>query len=263
MSLVIFDFFLDVWLVLALALLLSWLYQNKTKDASFVDVCWTFGIGLSASYYAIVVDASLTRKIFVLLLAGAWSLRLGIYLLRDRVIAKDEDGRYKAMREHWGDKVNFYHFFFFQAQALHASVVSLTFLAILLNPETIISQWEIIGLIVWTVSLVCLTISDRQLANFRKDSSNKGLTCRVGLWNYSRHPNYFFEWLIWFSYAVMTIGSPYFWLSLAVSIVMYIFITRISGIPFTEMQALKSRPEDYKKYQQTTNAFFPWVPRKL
>ena len=90
---------------------------------------------------------------------------------------------------------------------------------------------------------------------------NRGRICDVGLWRYSRHPNYFFEWLHWFAYVLLAIGSPIAWLAWAGPLVMYVFLRWISGIPYTEAQALRTRGEDYRDYQRTTPMLFPWFPK--
>jgi len=81
------------------------------------------------------------------------------------------------------------------------------------------------------------------------------------LWNYSRHPNYFFEWLIWVAFALFALGSPYGYLGLVSPLLMLFFLFRVTGIPATEAQALRTKGEDYKQYQQTTSAFVPWFRR--
>jgi steroid 5-alpha reductase family enzyme len=111
------------------------------------------------------------------------------------------------------------------------------------------------------LSIVGESIADAQLAKWRKNPANKGRTCRAGLWNYSRHPNYFFEWLHWWFYVPLTITLPFGWLSLALPALMLYFLLRVTGIPYTEMQAIKSRGDDYREYQRTTSAFIPWFPK--
>ena len=106
------------------------------------------------------------------------------------------------------------------------------------------------------------TAADRQLEKFREDPSQRGRTCRAGLWRYSRHPNYFFEWLMWMAYALFAIGSPpWGWLTLGCPAVMLYLLFKVTGIPATEAQALRSRGDDYRQYQQTTNIFVPWFPK--
>ena len=102
--------------------------------------------------------------------------------------------------------------------------------------------------------------ADRQLEAFRRDPANRGKTCRVGLWRVSRHPNYFFEWLVWVAYFVFALASPWGWVTIYCPALMLFFLFRVTGIPATEAQALKSRGEDYRQYQRTTSAFFPWFP---
>jgi len=103
-------------------------------------------------------------------------------------------------------------------------------------------------------------ISDLQLHRFRQQPENKGEVCRVGFWNYSRHPNYFFEWLHWWTYVLLAITAPLGWLTILAPVAMWFFLNRVTGIPHTEIQAIKSRGDKYRNYQQTTNAFFPWFP---
>ena len=106
-------------------------------------------------------------------------------------------------------------------------------------------------------------VADRQLARFRSNPENKGKTCRTGLWAYSRHPNYFFEWLLWFSFPLLAVGAG--WWSAAAwfgPLLMLTFLFRFTGIPLTERQALRSRGSDYRRYQREVSAFVPWFPKQ-
>ncbi|MEO8002127.1 MAG: DUF1295 domain-containing protein, partial [Arenimonas sp.] len=124
-----------------------------------------------------------------------------------------------------------------------------------------LNLWAIAAIAVWVMSVLGEYIADEQLAKFRTNPDNKGKTCRRGLWAYSRHPNYFFEWLHWFAYVFLAINSDFFWYSLVGPIVMLAFLYRVSGIPWTEAQALRSRGDNYKNYQTEVSAFIPWLPR--
>ena len=139
---------------------------------------------------------------------------------------------------------------------------ALPFLAVARNRVASSSQLSA-GVAIWLVSVIGESIADRQLARFRADPVNRGRTCRQGLWRYSRHPNYFFEWLHWFAYVCLAMGSPLAWLAWSGPVVMYLFLRWISGIPYTETQALRSRGEDYRAYQRSTPMLFPWFPRRL
>jgi steroid 5-alpha reductase family enzyme len=112
------------------------------------------------------------------------------------------------------------------------------------------------------IGMVGEAIADWQLEKFKKDPANKGKTCTAGLWNYSRHPNYFFEWLMWIGCATIALASPWGWLGLLSPALILYFLLGATGIPATEAQALRSRGDEYRAYQRSTNAFVPWFPKK-
>jgi steroid 5-alpha reductase family enzyme len=124
-------------------------------------------------------------------------------------------------------------------------------------------QWlDLLGIALWSAGILGVAVSDWQLARFRTRPENRGKTCRWGLWRYSRHPNYFFEWLHWCSYVPLVIGTPAGWLAILVPLLLLYFLFFVTGIPPTEAQALASRGEEYRSYQRTTSAFVPWFPKK-
>ena len=122
--------------------------------------------------------------------------------------------------------------------------------------------WDYLGAGVLVGSIIGETVADRQLQRFRSDPANRGTTCRTGLWRTSRHPNYFFEWIHWCAYVLMAVGSPWWILTWIGPILMLFFLFKVTGIPATETQALKSRGEDYRRYQESTSVFVPWFPKK-
>jgi steroid 5-alpha reductase family enzyme len=121
---------------------------------------------------------------------------------------------------------------------------------------------EITAVGLWLVAIIGETVADRQLAAFRANPDNRGRTCRSGLWAYSRHPNYFFEWLNWCAYALMALPAPYGWAGLASPVIMLFLILKVTGVPPSEEQALASRGDDYRDYQRTTSVFIPWFPKR-
>jgi steroid 5-alpha reductase family enzyme len=248
------------WAALALLMLALWAVQCRTRNAGPVDVAWAFGTGMVTVWFALGADGGTgARQWLVAALAAGWASRLGAHLWR-RVGSESEDGRYRYLREKLGARVHPFMFVFFQVQALWALLFALPMWAAATAPGTGLAWNDWAGLAVWIASMCGESLADRQLARFRADPANRGRVCTVGLWGWSRHPNYFFEWLHWFAYVLIGIGSPHWWVTLAGVAAMYAFLTRVTGIPWTEQQALRSRGEAYRRYQETTSAFFPWPP---
>jgi steroid 5-alpha reductase family enzyme len=254
--------FLEGWAIASALMAVLWLVQWRTKDAGVVDVGWAAGLGVLAVFHAALSGAPLARRLLVGGLAGVWAFRLAVHLLRDRVIGKPEDGRYQALRASWGARAPLYFFFFFEAQALLDAILAVPFQIALASPETPGALTDIAGASVWLVAVLGESLADRQLARFRARPESRGKTCRDGLWRYSRHPNYFFEWLHWWTYPLLAWGAPHWALTLIAPNLMLFFLLRVTGIPATEAQALKSRGDDYRAYQRTTSVFIPWFPRK-
>jgi steroid 5-alpha reductase family enzyme len=247
-----------VWAAAATLMTLGWLWQKRRSNAGIVDVLWSFGVGGAAVLLCAIGDGATLPRIVGAVLGGLWGARLGLYLWR-RVSGEEEDGRYRHLREHWNGN-QFYFFLFFQFQALLIVLFALPFAAVAHTPQGSI-LWAAVAVAIWLFGAGGEALADAQLAKHRADPANKGKTCRSGLWRYSRHPNYFFEWTQWFAYVALAIGSPWFALACAGPVVMFVFLRWISGIPYTEAQALRSRGEDYREYQRTTPMLFPWFPK--
>ncbi|TDR45847.1 steroid 5-alpha reductase family enzyme [Tahibacter aquaticus] len=248
-----------VWLAAALAQGAGWYWQQRRRNAGIVDVIWAGGVGGAAVLLASLGDGALAPRLTLAVLGGVWGLRLAWHLWQ-RVRGEDEDGRYAQLRQRWGDGPWLW-FAFFQFQAALIVLFSLPFLAAARNPQDGITLALVGAATLWIIAVVGESIADRQLQQFRDNPANRGRTCRTGLWRYSRHPNYFFEWLHWFAYVLLALASPWWWLAWSGPLVMYAFLRWISGIPFTEAQALRSRGDDYRDYQRSTSMLFPWFTR--
>lgn len=248
-------------LAASIAMALLWALQLRTGNAGVVDVGWAFSVGALAVLAAALSTGWSGRRLAIAVVMAIWSARLGLYLLRDRVIGKPEDGRYAELRRLWAARANVRLFWFFQMQAVAALFFSIPALIASANARQGLSPLELVALALWLVAFAGELTADRQLEHFKADPASRGLTCRRGLWRYSRHPNYFFEWLMWVAYALFALPSPWGFTAAACPIAMLYLLFRVTGIPATEAQALRSRGADYRRYQQTTNAFFPWVPR--
>jgi steroid 5-alpha reductase family enzyme len=247
--------------VLSMTMAAAWSWQRRSRNAGVVDVLWAGGIGVLAVAFTLLADGWGPRRLLAGLLAAAWSARLTWHLAR-RVRAEAEDGRYTALRERWGERFQPLLFWFFQAQALLAVVLSLAFLVLASAPDAGWRAIDLVAVALWFVSVGGESLADRQLRAWRADPANRGRTCRSGLWAYSRHPNYFFEWLHWLVYPLLGIGLPLGWTLWLVPALMLLLVLEVTGIPPTEEQSVRSRGDDYRDYQRTTNAFFPGPRRE-
>jgi steroid 5-alpha reductase family enzyme len=239
-----------------------WLIHLLIENAAIVDVGWAAGLAILAVYYAYAARGYSARKYAIATMVGLWGLRLATYLLFSRVVGQPEEGRYAQLRKEWKTNLPIRFLFFFEFQALLDVILSLPFLLACLDTQAPLGLTQKIAGAVWIVGVLGEALADAQLSTFKKNPANKGKLCRAGLWNYSRHPNYFFEWLIWIAYAVFAITSPWGWLGLISPALILYFLLGVTGIPATEEHALRSRGDQYREYQRTTSAFVPWFPRK-
>jgi len=237
---------------------LLWVIQRRTGDAGIVDVGWSYALAVSAVFVALTGAGDVAHRVAIGLLVVLWGFRLGTHLLTDRILKGAEDGRYQMLRERAGDRVQPVLFAFYQAQALLVPVLSVPFVIAATAQRDGLGAPAISGIGLWVMALVGESIADRQLARFKRRDDVKGKTCREGLWRYSRHPNYFFEWLMWVSYALIALEAPLGWIGLLAPALMLLLVLKVTGIPPTEARALRSRGEDYRDYQRTTSPFVPW-----
>ena len=238
----------------------AWIVHLRQANAGIVDVAWSANLAFLAILYGALGSGLSERRVLVALMGGIAGLRLAVHIHR-RAHGKPEDGRYTTLRKEWGGNIAMKFLFFFLFQGALDLFLASAFLIAAVNPAPRISLLEWAGLGIWMIAIVGETAADRALERFKADPANRGKTCRRGLWRYSRHPNYFFEWLVWIAYAVFALASPGGWMALASPALMLFFLLRVTGIPATEAQALKSRGDDYREYQRTTSAFVPWKPK--
>jgi steroid 5-alpha reductase family enzyme len=239
-----------------------WVVGRKRKNYGTVDVGWTAGVGLMAVFCALVGGGWPLRRLLVGLMGGIWAFRLAYYIVVDRVLTPQEDGRYQRLRAHWAEMADGYFLLFFMAQTFLVTLFALPFLPLARDPAVGLRSWEVAGACLWLLAFVGESVADRQLVRFRRNPDNRGKTCRQGLWRYSRHPNYFCEWLHWWAYVLFGLGTAGWALTLVGPVLMLVFLFRLTGIPYTEQQALASRGDDYRRYQRSTSVFFPWPPRR-
>ncbi len=238
-----------------------WLAQLRTRNAGIVDVGWALGIGAMTAAFAALAPGDPLRRLLIAGITGVWSLRLGLHLAH-RVASEPEDGRYQALREWAGPRAQPVLLAFFLLQATWVVLFAMPPFVAARNAQPL--GWtDAVACLVFAISIAGETHADRQLSAFRRDPANRGRVCRTGWWRYSRHPNYFFEWLHWFAYPLLAFGAgPVAMVTLLGPVAMLYLLLRVTGVPPTEARALRSRGSAYRAYQATTSAFFPWPPRE-
>ena len=238
-----------------------WLLHFPMRNAAIVDAGWAGGLALIAAVYAWRGSGDETRRWLMAALAGIWGLRLAGYLFFTRILGHPEEGRYVTLRNKWKTGIGWKFLIFFQAQAILCGMLSLPFLAAALDPAPGLRPVEIAAIALFALATAGEALADAQLNAFKRNPANRGKTCRAGLWNYSRHPNYFFEFLIWVSFALFGSAAPGGWLGFLSPLLILFFLFRVTGIPATERQALMTKGDDYRHYQRTTSVFVPWFKR--
>jgi steroid 5-alpha reductase family enzyme len=243
-------------------MLLVWVWAVRIKNAGVVDIFWSYNFPVIAIILFLLADGYGPRKAVICGMIGLAGFRLGTHLAV-RIIShiKEEEGRYQQLRKEWAPKPDRKFFWFFQAQALSNVLLAIPFFIIVINTDQSLSVFEHIGLGIWVVGFVGESVADWQLKEFKKDNKNKGEVCDRGLWNYSRHPNYFFEWTMWVSYFVFALASPYGYLAIISPAIILYLLLKVTGIPATEEQSLRSKGDKFRAYQKTTSVFVPWFKR--
>ena len=249
-------------LIILVLVTLLWIWSIFIKNVSIVDIFWGLGFVIVNAFYVFMTDELNARKILILTLVSIWGLRLAIYLA-NRNIGKGEDFRYQEFRHNYGPK-RYWWFSFFQTFLLQGVLIMIVSLPLLgINTSTSAGNLKVldyIGILVWLIGFTFEAGGDFQLARFKRDFKNKGKVLNTGFWKYTRHPNYFGDSAVWWSYAIFSIAAGSYWHIIG-SIIMTLLIIKISGLSLLE-KTLKDTKPQYKDYIQKTNSFFPWLPKK-
>ena len=252
---------------LSVVMIGAWLVQQSTGNSGWIDTVWTFGlgaIGLVAALIPLDGQGTSARQVLTAMFILCWSLRLGLHIAqRTKGIA--DDPRYAAMSQEWGEYAPRRMFWLLQKQAWVTIPLALAVFLAAHDPAPGLRLQDAAAVLILIVAFVGEAAADRQLWRFRADPNNKGKVCDAGLWSWSRHPNYFFEWFGWLGYSLLAIGpvGEYGWgyLSLLAPACMYWLLLYVSGIPPLEDHMLRSRGDAFRVYQRRTSAFFPLPPR--
>jgi steroid 5-alpha reductase family enzyme len=257
------------YVFMAVAMTLVYGLSRLLKNAGIVDVFWGFGLLMMSLFYWVQGDMTGLaegwgeKQLGMMAIYALSSIRLGTYLLQ-RFLKEFpvEDARYTSYREAWGKNQEMMVFLVFHFQGLLLVTLTLPMVLVLLDRGQFLSVFNLVAIALGLVAIVGEYVADSQLARFKHDEANNGKTCQIGLWQYSRHPNYFFQWLLWVAIALYAVASPaglFAWIAPALMLYFLLFVT---GIKATEERALVSRG-DYAEYQKRTSAFIPWFPKRV
>ena len=247
----------------------AWLIQQRTGNSGWVDTVWTFGLGLVGAVSALVsIDGGQIqpRQIIVAIFAALWAARLGLHIAA-RTTKIADDPRYADLIKGWGADAPRQMFILLQKQALVSIPLAFAMFLAAHNPAAGFELRDALAILIMAIAVGGEGLADWQLQTFKANPANKGGINDIGLWRYSRHPNYFFETSGWLAYPVLAIdlagGNPWGFAALLAPACMYWLLVYVSGIPPLEEHMLRTRGDSFRAYQRRTNAFFPGPARDM
>jgi steroid 5-alpha reductase family enzyme len=252
---------LEAWLACAVLQAALWMVAQRTKNAGIVDVGWAQSFTLIVLIYGLQAGGPRGGWLPLAIVIVAWSTRLTCYLLARGAATGREEGRYAELRRRWGAAASTKLFVFFQAQAALSAILSLAFVVPFVSASPGNSVLRGLGFFIAAVGIAGESISDAQLRAFKR--RHPSAVCDAGLWSWSRHPNYFFEWCVWLGFAVYGLAfAPAGLIALLGQAIILGSILGVTGIPPTEKQALRSKGEAYRQYQTRVSRFIPMPPKR-
>lgn len=238
-----------------------WIVSVFIKNASIVDPFWGFGFVILGIFYFISTNGLEKRKIVLLILLIIWGMRLSMYLAW-RNFGKGEDYRYQNFRKEYGEH-RYWWFSFFQVfllQGILLWLISAPLLAAQYYHTSLeLNIFDFIALIIWIIGFMFEAGGDFQMAKFKLNPKNKGLVMNKGFWKYTRHPNYFGDAFVWWSFGLFALAAGSY-LSLLSSLLMTLLLLKVSGVSLLERSLKETKPQ-YKEYIEKTSAFIPWFPK--
>jgi steroid 5-alpha reductase family enzyme len=247
--------------LVATCMIAMWLLSLALRDASIVDIFWGLGFCVIASVvWRHGGGESSARSVLLVAMVFVWGLRLAGYLFwRNR--GHGEDPRYAAMRRHWGARFPLISLLtVFALQGVVMWIVSLPVQIGAGRESGPLGVIDLLGMLVYAIGLAFESVGDWQLARFKADPANARRTLDSGLWRYTRHPNYFGDFCVWWGIFLVALSTPGGIFSVVGPVLMSIFLMRVSGVPMLERSIGKRRP-DYADYVARTSTFFPRPPR--
>ncbi len=254
------DLMVQAAIVVFIYFFLFFLVAQLIRNNSIVDMGWGAGFIVVALATLFIQGAYAERNLLLLLLVTIWGGRLTYYIVR-RNWGKPEDFRYARWRREWGRWLVPRAFLqVFMLQGFLMLVIGYPIILVNANPEPGLNALDYLGLLVWLVGFYFESVGDKQMAEFKKDPANKGRIINVGLWKYSRHPNYFGEATMWWGIFLLSLSVPFGWSAIISPLAITFLLLYVSGVPMLEKK-YKDNPE-FREYAKVTSKFFPWFPKK-
>lgn len=248
------------FVLVQLLMIVLWLIYYQKGNAGIADIGWCGGFLLTMIAYFFLGYGSFIKTFLLLLMVVVWSGRLGIHIFR-RYMNTEEDARYQELKKRWGEPYCDYKFLvLFVFQGVLVTLLSLPFLLVSCCPNPEWSGWEILGISLWILGVAGEYFADEQL--YQSKQSGTQSIWNKGLWRYTRHPNYFFEWVVWLGFFFYGLSSTAGIMGIISPIIMYCLLRYVSGVPLTEAHLIRTKGEEYRRYQASTSEFFPWFPSK-
>lgn len=254
--------FLQASLIIFVCVTLLWIWSVNISNASIADIFWGMGFVIVNAFYTFMSGELNVRKLLVICLVTLWGMRLTLYLAW-RNIGKGEDFRYQEFRKKFGQH-NYWWISYFQTfllQGILLMIISLPLLGVSTgNHSNELSFLDYTGIFLWIIGFAFEGGGDYQLARFKNNPANKGKVLNTGFWRYTRHPNYYGDAVVWWSYGLFSLAAHSYWHIIG-SLLMTVLLIKISGVALLEKTLTITKPH-YQDYIRKTNSFFPWLPKK-
>jgi steroid 5-alpha reductase family enzyme len=256
--------FAAVLCAMAVTMVVAWASQRALGNAGWVDVFWTFGSGAALAGAALwpASDSAMSRQILVACLVGVWSARLGLHLAY-RVAGSHEDSRYVGLRKTWGARFQRELLFLAAKQGPATALLSLSVYAAAHAGTQNLGARDYLGAAILLIAIGGEALADEQMRRF-KARGERAPIMQQGLWSWSRHPNYFFEWFAWLAYPAIAFDPSLAltWATWIAPALMYVILRHGTGVPMLEASMLESRGAAFRDYQARVSVFFPLPPRR-
>lgn len=240
----------------------GWLISLNRKNVTIADSMWGVGFIIITWLTFMLGDGYLWRKVIIAVPVTMWGFRL-CYHITKRGLGKPEDPRYTEWRKEYGDRfpvVSLFRVFIVQGLFMWLIALSIQVALLFPQPENF-TLADYAGLGIWITGFLIESSADRQLAQFIKDTANRGRVMRYKLWRYSRHPNYFGEATMWWGIYLIACSAEYGFFTIISPILITYTLLKITGVSLMEETMFKGNSE-YEEYKRTTSSFIPWFPGK-